>query len=281
MTNQFSCFNNNLSGLLPLQNIIDNVITINDCDFIIRPRTEKGWTVDLVFNANGYSWSGDSVFYYLGIADEILPENFIDNNLSFWLTSDRKIKWKTYKYISDTQNKIITDSTVDLCSGATTDYFNITITFERNREFEQCDLENKGGANDLITSSTVINPTQSLSGDTEQYSYTYGFDKKWIKEVDNRLGTLKIYLNGKPIYKLKNWEEIIPTQRKSTKQLVQLWGTGTTGCDNIHNGTCDIDMTEINYFEEPLSYIDINKLYYLKSYSFNSCENCLDNLSSL
>lgn len=281
MTNQFSCFNNNLSGLLPLQNIIDNVITINDCDFIIRPRTEKGWTVDLVFNANGYSWSGDSVFYYLGITDETLPENYIDNNLSFWLTSDRKIKWKTYKYITDTQNKIITDSTVDLCSGATTDYFNITITFERNREFEQCNLLNMGGANDLIIKADVVNPLLALSGATEIYDYTYGFNDKWIKEVDNRLGTLKIYLNGKPIYKLKNWEEIIPTQRNSTNNLIQSWGTGTTGCDNIHNGTCDINIVEINYYEEPLNFLNINKIFNLKPYPFDSCNNCYDNILSL
>jgi hypothetical protein len=281
MTNQFSCFNNNLSGLLPLQNIIDNVITINGCDFIIRPRTEKGWTVDLVFNGNGFNWSENSIFYYLGINDESLPENYIDNNLSFWLTSDRKIKWKTYKFISETQNKLMMDETVSICSGITTDFFNVTITFERNREFELCDLVNMGGSNDLIVESKVLNPISSLSGDTELYEYVYGFEQKWIKEVENRLGTLKIYVNGKPLYKLKNWEEIIPTQRNSTNQLIQSWGTGTTGCNDIHNGTCNINIVEINYYEEPLSYIDINKIIELKPYDFNSCNNCSDNLSGL
>lgn len=266
---------------MPLRNIIDDVITINDCDFIIRPRTEKGWTIDLTFNANDYSWSGDSLFYYLGINNEFLPENFIDNNLSFWLTSDRKIKWKTYKFISDTQNKLLMDSSITLCDGATEEYFNITITFKRNREFNDCNLLNKGGSNDLITESKIINPINVLSGSTEEYSYTYGFNEKWVNEVDSRLGTLKMYLNGKPFYSLKNWEEIIPTQRTSTNELTQSWGTGTTGCNDIHNGTCDINIVEINYYEEPLTFIDINKILTLKPYSFNTCENCMDNMSSL
>ena len=281
MTNQFTCFNNNLTTILPLQNKIDNVITINECDFIIQPRTEKGWTVDVVFNGLGYSWSGDSIFYYLGINDEILPENYLDNNLSFWLTSDGKIKTKTYKYLSETQSKIITNSTTPICTGITTNDFNITITFERNLELTDCDIYNNGGVNDQIKEKLIVNPIQSLSGETEQYSYVYGLDNKWVKSKEYRLGTLKIYVNGKPFYKLKNWEEIIPSQRNSINILTQSWGTGTTGCDGIHNGSCDINIKEINYYEEPLNFIEINNLHNMKYYNFNNCNDCSDDITNL
>ena len=69
MTNEFSCFNNNLSGLIPLTITIDTQTPIKeDCDdIIIRSRTEKGWTIDMVFNAGGYTWQDNSIFYYWGI----------------------------------------------------------------------------------------------------------------------------------------------------------------------------------------------------------------------
>lgn len=284
MTNEFSCFNNNLTGLIPLTNIINEVITINDCDFIIRPRTEKGWTVDMVFNASGDTWQDNSVFYYWGISGATIATDYIDNNLSFSFTSDNELKWKTYKYMDSGQYKIISDTTSPLCTGATIGDFNITITFERNNTLDGiCELENSGGVNDLITGTTVTNIINTLSGATENVVYGYGFDGKWVNSKSLRYGTLKIYFNGKPIYKLNNWEEIIPSQRGSMCPLIQVWGSGTTGCDEIHNGYCNFEIKEINYYEEPLSFLQINNFYQSKTtiYEFNPCISCNDSITGI
>lgn len=283
MTNLFSCFNTAVSGLTPLEIIIDNINTINDCDFIVRPRTEKGWTLDLVFNATNYLWTGDSIFNYWGISGATGSTEYIDNNLSFWLTSDKKIKWKKFQYVNETQNIITTDSTISMCTGGTVDDFNITITFERNVELNDCDLENNGGINDLIINQTVTNINDTLTGATPIISTTYGLNGKWTSDKKYRLGTLKMYFNGRPIYKLKNWEEVIPSKRGSNYNLVQLFGNGMTGINNVHLGDCDIIINEINYYEEPLSFIEINNLYQEKenNYNFSLCVDCNDAIVSL
>lgn len=283
MTNLFSCFNNIVSGNTPLQINIDEVTTINDCDFIVRSRTEKGWTVDIVFDSSNYTWTGDSIFYYWGISGSTGSTEYIDNNLSFWLTSDRKIKWKSYRYVNESQNIINTDSTLGICSGSTTGNFNITISFERKYALTDCDLLNNGGINDLILNKTVTNIKDTITGATPIYDITYGLNENWSKDKRYRMGTLKIYLNGKPFYKLDNWEEVIPSQRSSTNKLVQLFGTGMTGVGNIHNGNCYINFLEINYYEEPLSFIEINNLFQTKNniYNFSNCYDCTDSINSI
>ena len=69
-------------------------------------------------------------------------------------------------------------------------------------------------------------------------------NKKWWKEKQYRLGTLKIYINGRPIYKIKDWEEIIPTNR-GVQPFIQSWGGGTKLMYNIHNGVCCFDIKSI------------------------------------
>lgn len=283
MTNLFSCFNTIVSGLTPIEIIIDEVTTINDCNFIVRPRTEKGWTLDLVFNATDYPWTGDSIFNYWGISGATGTTEYVDNNLSFWLTSDRKIKWKKYEFVDETKNKISSDSTISICTGATTDDFNITITFERNLELLDCDVENSGGVNDQVIEQKVTNAVDTLTGATPIYETIYGLNQKWSYEKEFRFGTLKIYLNGKPIYKLKDWEEVIPSKRGTSYNLVQLFGTGMTEVGNIHLGNCDIKINEINYYEEPLSFIEINNLFQEKenNYNFSSCAGCGESITRL
>lgn len=274
MTNLFSCFNNNLIDILPLKNIINQTNIINDCDLFIRPQTEKGWTIDIVFDSTNHEWIDNSIFYYWGISGSTDPIEYLDNNLSFSFTSDNRIIWKTLKYINVNQSKLLTDLTPQLCQGSIINsQFNITITFERNMEIDinECLV-------DLITGSTVENPIQVLSGATPIISYGYGLTDKWTKNKKSRLGTLKIYLNGKPIYKLRNWEEIVPSVRNSDNNIIQSWGIGTNGIKNIHNGMCNFDILDVNYYEEPLNFIEINKLYQEKEnkYSFTQCFDCDD-----
>jgi hypothetical protein len=190
-------------------------------DPYIRHRTEKGWTLDFVFNRDGFDWSGGTTFYYWGISGETEQKNYVDNNLSFSFTDDGRIIWKAIRYKYDSCKDLLyyttTGQTAVFCTGGTLNDFNITITFERNIELTDCDLCNDGGINDLVTGKTIdstLNFKNWLSGDTLNYFSIEEISKKYYNERNSRLGTLKIYLNGNPIYKLKNFEEVVPSTRQ-------------------------------------------------------------------
>ena len=190
-------------------------------DPYIRKRTEKGWTLDFVFNRDGFDWSGGTTFYYWGISGETEQKNYADNNLSFSFTDDGRIMWKAIRYKYDSCKDLLyyttTGQTAVFCTGGTLNDFNITITFERNIELTDCDLCNDGGINDLVTGKTIdstLNFKNWLSGDTLNYFSIEEISKKYYNERNSRLGTLKIYLNGNPIYKLKNFEEVVPSTRQ-------------------------------------------------------------------
>jgi hypothetical protein len=99
-----------------------------------------------------------------------------------------------------------------------------------------------------------------LSGETPTYKYIEELNKKWADERNRRLGTLKIYLNGRPIYKLKNWEEVIPSTR-GVQPFIQSWGGGTGLMGNIHNGICCFNIKKIQYYEEPLDFVHVRHHY--------------------
>ena len=219
---------------------------IDNCGSIIEQRNEKGWTLDFIFNRSGYTWSEGGIFYYLGVRGDNDPKNYADNNLSFGFTDDGRIKWNTIHY-TPSGYKYISDQTDPLCVTDNTKDFDITISFERNYTLTECSLYNEGGINDLITGGT-LNGTelQIMTGDTPNYTYTEVLSEKWLNERKFRLGTLKIYLNGVPIYKLKNWEEVIPSDR-GIQPFIQSWGGGTGEMNNIHNGVCMFDIKNIEY----------------------------------
>ena len=261
----------------------------------IRKRTENGWTLDFVFNRNGVPFSGatNNVFYYWGISGETNPSFYADNNLSFSFTTNAEIIWKAIHYnplstVSGYTNNytLFSGLTPTLCANGTTNDFNITITFKRYKSLFECGLQNEGGLNDMISTvqdATVF--TDWITGATEQLSAVEVLSKKWYNEKDFRLGTLKIYLNGNPIYKLENFEEIIPSQRASTNTLVQAWGVGTNGIEGIHYGTCKFILQGINYYEEPLDFLSVSNHYITAikpNYAITECgEGCSDNLVGL
>lgn len=320
-----SIFNSNcLTGFTtPFQIEIGQNFTGDTCDFTIRRRTEKGWTTNFVFNRETLPWSSGSVFYYWGISGETNPSNYLDNNLSFQFTDDAKIKWVSYRYSGDcdstsgyTESSYISSGiTETLCDNGTSNDFVITITFERNLELKDCDIENQGGQNDLILGPHAVSYTNILwdpTGDTTNFfsgsfkqvanqttsgytitneisdwitggtitnNFTESLNKKWWNERNKRLGTLKIYLNGSPIYKIKNWEEIIPSQRSSENLMVQIWGGGTDGSDNLHIGESGFNLKQFDYYNEPLNFLIVkNNVKTLKNtYSIVECnEPCVD-----
>ena len=154
-------------------------------------------------------------------------------------------------------------------------YYNITIVFERYVYFDtECEIENYGGYNDLILGPHAVPYTPSLSavtanqiatgytitnsydviisGSTPQYEFIEELNKKWAGEQHRRLGRLKIYLDGVPIYKIENWEEVIPSLRNSVCQMVQIVGNNLT----------DYIIRRFQYFEEPLNFVHVKHHFY-------------------
>ena len=282
----------------------------DNCDPMIKRRTEKGWTLDFIFNRENLGWGFGGVFYYLGVRGDNDPNNYADNNLSFQFTSDRRIKWVAHHYSGycatdlGYQEVFYTASglTPTICTTDETKDFNVTITFDRYKHYTDCDIENDGGWNDLLPGPHLIpyTPTDTgvtsthistgyyltnstgstLSGETEVYVYTEELNKKWANERQRRLGTLKIYLNGRPIYKLEDWEEVIPSSR-GVQPFIQSWGGGTGLMNNIHAGVCCFNMKSIKYYEEPLDFVHVrhNFLTRLNDYDFFICGgDCVDDI---
>ena len=203
-------------------------------DPYIRKRTEKGWTLDFVFNKDGFDWSGGTTFYYWGISGETEQKNYADNNLSFSFTDDGRVLWEAIHYKYDSCESPVyynaSGYTEVMCSGGTSNDFNLTITFERNIELANCDLCNFGGVNDLITGNTItIGDKSFLTGTTKESITIEQLNKKWYQNRSKRLGKLKVYLNGQKIYELKNWEEIIPSERQI--KTISLIADGSTSVD--------------------------------------------------
>ena len=263
----------------------------NECSSpIIERRTEKGWTLDFIFNRESLPWSEGGKFYYFGVGGPSDYSSMADNSLSFGFTSDREIIWTATRYSGycDTVSGytesyyVESDTTPQLCSTGETKDFNITIVFDRYKRYTDCHLENDGGWNDLLgwrvneysdNEVTAVTSTQIAT-----YEENYEFlNKKWADERQRRLGTLKIYLNGRPIYKKENWEEVVPSNRGS-QPFIQSWG-GSQQMDSNHIGVCCFNIKSIKYYEEPLDFLHVrhNFLTRLNQYDFFICgEDCQD-----
>jgi hypothetical protein len=260
----------------------------------MHPRPEIGWSMDFVFNKSGHTWSDGSVFYYVGVRGEDNPALYADNNLSFQFTPDGKIKWVAIRYSGDTSNcdsgytrTYYTSSgeTPTLFIGDDTNDFYVTIVFKRYKELFDCDLLNEGGINDLISGTTVLNPTDVITGATPIYDYTQVLNPKWDKERSSRLGTLKIYLNGRLLYKVENWEEIIPRNGGSIQPYIESWGGGTGLMNNVHNGICCFDIKLFRSFRQTLDFMYVKYIFNVLSSQYNfyiyGQDNCVDNLIGL
>ena len=154
---------------------------IENGDSDIRRRTEKGWTLDFVFDRNDIGWSGGTTFYYWGISGETNQSYYADNNLSFKFTNDGRIKWNSFRYSGNCDSTsgytesyyISSGQTPVLCSGGTSSDFNVTITFDRYKHYQDCEIENEGGFNDLILGPHAVSYTDELwaptTGDTGSF----------------------------------------------------------------------------------------------------------------
>jgi hypothetical protein len=239
--------------------------------------------LDFVFNRETLSWGSGNIFYYLGVRDESIESNFADNNLSFGFSSDGRIVWKTYRYSTSCSNgSYVDDYYVDtgetpiLCTNGTEDDFNITIVFDRHLRLTDCDIENSGGWNDMITGETIVNASDViLSGSTEERVFIETLNSDWYDERYARMGTLKIYLNGQPIYSIKDWEEIIPSTR-GFQPFIQSWGGGVTGCNGIHEGVTEFNLKRVKYFEKPLLPLEVKHHYITSTKPLFDITECND-----
>ena len=115
------------------------------------------------------------------------------------------------------------------CNSQTERWVMISAVFERYTTIEECDLQNLGGLNDLRTVTTqssidgqsykLISPPEThLGSKLEPKIHKVRFNKKWFDELDYRLGTLKLYVNGYLFYVIEDFEEIIPRELNTEKE---------------------------------------------------------------
>jgi len=281
----------------------------------IRRRTEKGWTLDFIFNRQGLGWSEGNVFYYLGVEGENNASVYMDNNLSFQFTSDAKIKWVAHHYSGTCSTSGYTEShyigagqSPTLCVTDNTKDFNLTIVFNRYKELNDCDIDNVGGFNNLIqgphpiafdkpltgvtamtstqivTGYTITNTLEDwITGGTITTEYVEELNRKWANERNDRLGQLKFYLNGNLFYTEENWEEVIPSYRNDN-DLIQSWGKGKDYSTFWSTPVqyCNFYVKSIKYYEEPLDFIHVKHNFRtLTGYTFEICNApCVDDVRS-
>ena len=125
-------------------------------------------------------------------------------------------------------------------------WFLVDCVWERNSYFDTCDLYYRGGLGiisdtyyvDSLSQNTklLIEPPITHTGNTpaEQVEIV-NLNEKWLSELNYRLGSLKIYVNGRLFYVINGFEEIIPRGLNTEKEK-QLgvpfnisWGGGTQG----------------------------------------------------
>jgi hypothetical protein len=139
----------------------------------------------------------------------------------------------------------------DYCQVANDDYLNkehwflVDCVWERNEYFDTCDLYYKGGLGlisetkyvDSLSQNTVnlISPPITNGEVVAETIEVIELNERWLTEKDHRLGSLKLYVNGKLFYVINGFEEIIPRGLNTEKEK-QLgvpfnlsWGGGTQG----------------------------------------------------
>jgi hypothetical protein len=145
-------------------------------------------------------------------------------------------------------------------------WFLVDCVWERNSYFDTCDLYYRGGLGtisetlyvDSLSNNSIllIQPpiTQTGSTKAEQVEIV-NLNEKWLSESDYRLGSLKIYVNGRLFYVINGFEEVIPRALNTDKEK-QLgvpfnisWGGGTQGLRESLTLTACTDST--SYQQDP------------------------------
>jgi hypothetical protein len=142
----------------------------------------------------------------------------------------------------------------------------IDVVFERYQYLQDCDLLNEGGLGDIrslkYTAETVgatvnvIQPPITHCNNTQKEQSYIELNRKWLRQKDDRLGFLKLYINGYLFMIIEDFEEIIPRELNTQKEK-QIgvpfnisWGGGTQGLREslVFNG-CDLPYGP--YIQDP------------------------------
>jgi len=105
----------------------------------------------------------------------------------------------------------------------------ISAVFERYKYLEDCDLLNVGGLGDIRqqrypssingAAYNLIMPPQTHSGTTkEKKRDIIEFNQKWLDQVNDRRGLLKLYVNGYLFMIIEDFEEIIPHELNTERE---------------------------------------------------------------
>ena len=145
-------------------------------------------------------------------------------------------------------------------------WFQVDVVWSRYTNYDYCDLKYYGGLGDITqikyldslanNTTALIEPPLTSKGESGETIEIIQLNDKWLDEKKDRLGRLKIYVNGKPIYVLENFEEVIPRGLNTDKER-QLavpfnisWGGGTQGLhENLTFSSCT-GLTD-NYIQDP------------------------------
>jgi len=148
-------------------------------------------------------------------------------------------------------------------------WFLIDCVWERNTYYDTCDLYYRGGLGlisdteyvDSLSNNSIllIQPpiTHEGSAPAEQVEIV-NLNERWLIEREDRLGVLKIYVNGRLFYVINGFEEIIPRALNTEKEK-QLgvpfnisWGGGTQGLrESLTFTGCPTSLTGLTYIQDP------------------------------
>jgi hypothetical protein len=148
-------------------------------------------------------------------------------------------------------------------------WFLVDCVWERSTYYDTCDLYYRGGLGlisdteyvDSLSQNTVllIEPpiTHEGSAPAEQVEIV-NLNERWLIERSDRLGSLKIFVNGKLLFVINGFEEVIPRALNTDKEK-QLgvpfnisWGGGTQGLrESTTFEECPTSLTGMTYIQDP------------------------------
>lgn len=145
-------------------------------------------------------------------------------------------------------------------------WFLVNVTWERYSWFDFCDLKFYGGLFDITkfeyleslanNSVELIRPPLTHNDKSGELIELVNLNETWLEEKKYRLGRLKIYVNGKKIYTIEDFEEVIPRGLFTDKEkqigvpFNVSWGGGTQGLhENLTFSSCSA-LTS-NYIQDP------------------------------
>jgi len=148
-------------------------------------------------------------------------------------------------------------------------WFLLDVVWERNTNLDECDLWWYGGLGDITeqvyleslagNAVSLIRPPYTNNKSTPEKIDIVNLNDKWLDEIDYRKGKLKIYVNGKLIYTIDDFEEVIPRGLNTDKEKQVgvpfniSWGGGTQGLhENLIPSSCDNLVSD--YIQDPESF---------------------------